>query len=98
MQSLADGYAATAELETKELIAMKGMDVVGAVDSEIERTGAIFDKKIDQSVKEAEALTSNSARISASDRIRRRMAGRARVEEAAMNGVCDAVSGVRNRP
>lgn len=98
MEALAESYAVTAELQTKELIAMKGIDVAGAVDDEIERSGAIFDKKIDESVKQAGALTSNSARASASDRIRRRMELRGRIEDAAMNGVCDAVSGVRKRP
>jgi hypothetical protein len=97
MQAYADGYAAAAELQVTEEIAMRGIETAGQIDHEIDRSGAAFDQALDAAVATAAALQSASARHAAADRIERRIALRAEVEEAAMQGVRDAVRGVRDR-
>lgn len=97
-QALAETYAKSAELQTTEEIAMRGIETATVVDQKIEQSGGEFDKKLDEAVKQAASLESTCAKHSAADRLERRINMRAKVEEAAMQGVSDAVLGIRAKP
>lgn len=98
VRAMVEVYTKSAKLQTAEEIAARGIGAATKVDGEIERSGAAFDRALEQSIAEATSLKTESARHAAADRIQRRIALRATVEEAAMERVRDAISPPRGHP
>jgi hypothetical protein len=85
--ALSSVRAQSAKLHTAEEVAARGIEAATKVDEEIDRSGSVFDRALEQSIAEAASLKTERARHAAADRIQRRIALRAMVEEAAMEGV-----------
>lgn len=86
-----DAYATSAELEASNEIALRGLEAARCVDAEIDRTGTAFDRAVDQAVLEGAALQSSSARHSAAERLKRRIAARGELEDIVLDGLRDAL-------
>lgn len=98
VKAVVETYVNAAKMQTAEEIAARGIGAATKVDGEIDRSGAAFDRALEQSVTEAKSLESQSARHAAADRIQRRITMRATVEEAAMERIRNAVAPNRAHP
>jgi len=98
VKAMTEVYVKSAKLQTAEEIAARGIGAATTVDGEIYRSGAAFDRALEQSIADASELKTESARQAAADRIQRRIALRATVEEAAMERVRDAIAPSRGHP
>jgi len=82
-------------LQAAEDVAVRGLDAADRVDSEIARSGAVFDRKLEADVEAAASLKTNIAKHAAATRLEQRIAMRASVEKEAMNNVREAVRSSR---
>ena len=97
IEKQAEAYATACQLSAVEEVAVRAMETETKIEQEIKRSGAEFDRGIDEDVQHALKLTTESARESAADRIERLKLMRGEVERVLMENVAEAIRSPRKR-